>query len=123
VKPTSISALGNKPKYLIFLPELNRDTRLIIREAAALEQKYGSDLDFLVMFDHLEEVERQNLQETYPRMVFGVLEKTASLNLVRNPGEIQYGLLAADLKCWQFPAEAPETGVEAGMRSLLISNR
>ncbi len=125
VAKRALSDFKSKPLYVMILPNAGESSQLIMREALTLKKKFGEEVGFLVLLPVQQKDVISEFESGYPGLEFGLTSwsDTGLDKLLRNPDESHFILLNKGLITWQFPAEAPETGIGVTISSLLIGNR
>lgn len=119
-----LSKFSDKPVYIMILPDASTQTGMILRQAAQLREKFSNSMDFVALLLEADDAELEAFAGQFSKLHFGGCKGFCGLEeIMRNMDEPHFVLLNSGLKVWQFPAEGPDTGIEAAISSMILSNR
>ncbi|MCC6768381.1 MAG: redoxin family protein [Bacteroidia bacterium] len=121
-KLVSIEKLQGKPLYLVYLPSSNPDVIRNLLYLSALQKKYGKEMHFLAIVNHIGSNELAAMAQ---QQGFSFFMSTfdACVHLIPDVLESlavpSYVLIDRKGNIWQSPAESPETNIEAAFLALI----
>ena len=120
-KSLVLNELSEKPMYLVYLPDQETSSMLILSELVALQKKYGEEIHFAVLIDLAQGDSPLHENKAYSGLEFlnYSYSSEALSNLFTQQDQAGFALIDRYFKTYSFPAEGPETGVENSFLGLI----